>query len=112
MMINYRYYKNHSVLKTLIKYTKLILSKFINPHQLKLLNHAGELKYQTIPYASVEMLNQICQECRICEGVCPTQSIEINQSWQLKQDTCITCARCIEVCPQQYLKPVNNHKTL
>jgi ferredoxin len=104
MMINYRYYKNYSFFKTIFKYTRLIWATLFKPYQLKYLNHINKYKQHSYPYASVESNNEICQVCRICEEVCPTQSIKIEGEWQLNQSQCISCARCILVCPENYLK--------
>ncbi|MHA2061659.1 MAG: 4Fe-4S binding protein, partial [Candidatus Sifarchaeia archaeon] len=43
--------------------------------------------------------NENCNECSICESVCPTQEADENSS----KGECYLCNRCIEACPSNAL---------
>jgi L-aspartate semialdehyde sulfurtransferase ferredoxin len=44
----------------------------------------------------------ICVECGLCTGVCPTQALTLDpESFRLKfaRNRCIVCEQCVPVCP-------------
>lgn len=45
-----------------------------------------------------------CNNCRLCEGKCPTQSIVIVNNRPYWRFTCESCMRCINICPQRSIQ--------
>ncbi|MEG1753996.1 MAG: 4Fe-4S ferredoxin [Christensenella sp.] len=45
-----------------------------------------------------------CNECGVCAQQCPTNSIPHDKPNKTAEATCITCMRCVYVCPQQARK--------
>lgn len=47
----------------------------------------------------------LCCNCGMCEGVCPTNAIQLNEEKgiltpSLYQDKCINCSKCVRYCPR------------
>ena len=41
-----------------------------------------------------------CVKCGICAAKCPAKAISMDNPQLTKKDSCITCMRCVEICPQ------------
>lgn len=55
-------------------------------------------EYKGVPFKP--KANKSCTECGLCAEKCPVQTIPTNDPSKLKEDTCISCMRCISICPQ------------
>jgi len=44
-------------------------------------------------------VSKACNECGVCAANCPVNAIPATNPNTTKQDVCITCMRCIKVCP-------------
>ncbi|MPN10890.1 hypothetical protein SDC9_158187 [bioreactor metagenome] len=44
--------------------------------------------------------NKDCNKCGLCAKLCPVNAIEADNPSETDKDKCITCMRCIAVCPQ------------
>lgn len=53
----------------------------------------------TIPKPTKE-----CTNCGICAAECPVQAIDQENSKKVDEKACISCMRCISVCPQDARK--------
>ena len=70
-----------------------------------------ELLKMAMPFGTVEMAGTGCTGCGLCALDCPTEAlfISLNEeavTFQLlfKNYACISCRKCIEVCPEQCLR--------
>lgn len=41
-----------------------------------------------------------CVKCGICAAKCPAKAISMDNPQLTQKDSCITCMRCVEICPQ------------
>ena len=49
----------------------------------------------------LHVLQDDCTGCKLCEDVCPTQSIIVTAGKaEIIQNTCVHCNKCLEVCPE------------
>ena len=48
--------------------------------------------------------SQKCNQCGLCALRCPVQAIPIDNPNQTNKDLCISCMRCVEICPQHARK--------
>lgn len=53
----------------------------------------------TVPKATKE-----CTNCGVCAAECPVQAIDKNDPKKVDEKACISCMRCISVCPQDARK--------
>ncbi|EGZ31153.1 4Fe-4S binding protein [Malacoplasma iowae] len=42
-----------------------------------------------------------CEGCKMCINVCPTNSIRIVNNKSIIDDTCIACGACVNICPKE-----------
>jgi uncharacterized protein (DUF362 family) len=54
----------------------------------------------------IEVDYEICLGCGICQKVCPSGAITLNEIPKFKDNLCIQCFCCIELCPKGALKVV------
>lgn len=46
-------------------------------------------------------VDETCNACGICEKVCPTRSIRMNEGKPIWSSSCEQCMRCVNFCPKQ-----------
>lgn len=56
-------------------------------------------KYQTIPFKP--HANSKCIQCGLCAAKCPAQAISRENPRKTEKQKCVTCMRCIYICPQK-----------
>lgn len=62
----------------------------------------GNRPYRT--YGGVPMKprsGRSCTKCKVCAAKCPVGAIPADMPMSTDHDRCITCMRCIKVCPQK-----------
>lgn len=59
-------------------------------------------EYNGIPLKP--MATKKCTECGLCAKLCPIGAISIEHPRETNKDICISCMRCVKVCPQQARK--------
>ena len=45
-----------------------------------------------------------CNSCRLCAEKCPVQAIDYSDPTHTDKDKCISCMRCVSICPQSARK--------
>jgi ferredoxin len=55
---------------------------------------------KSLPPISPETNTETCNECKICENVCPTNAIHFDKGIITNKALCIWCCACIKACPQ------------
>jgi len=51
--------------------------------------------------------SEYCIGCRICEGVCSTGAITVDNVASIDDEKCILCGDCVRECPQNAIEIVN-----
>jgi len=80
-----------------------ILSFFIYRPWCRYLCPFGAISTLTSRYSLYKLSRtDACNECGLCEQVCPTQEAYANS----KKGECYNCNRCVEVCPNDAIKMI------
>lgn len=76
------------------------LDENISPH-LELPGNHG--KYKDFGGSPLKPIvdSTVCHGCGICAEECPTGAIDTNNPMATDSDRCISCMRCIRICPNQ-----------
>lgn len=62
----------------------------------------GSRPYKPFPgMAAKPAVNENCDNCGLCSTVCPVGAIPTDAPSTLNPDACITCMRCVSICPKE-----------
>ena len=65
-------------------------------------NVPGNIPYKELkPSAFHPAAKENCVKCGVCAEQCPLGAIPLDNPSQTRNDLCINCMRCVQVCPQQ-----------
>lgn len=62
-------------------------------------NHKNYKAFNGTPFKPIT--NELCMECGQCAKECPVDAIDADHPQTTNYDKCISCMRCISICPQQ-----------
>lgn len=48
----------------------------------------------------IKVDNDLCIKCGLCEKICPTSSVKIENKVEIDYSLCISCMRCLNYCPK------------
>lgn len=74
------------------------------PQELTVPGSSPYRKYNGVPIKPAAKKN--CANCELCAQKCPVQAIPLNQPSKTDHDKCISCMRCVSICPT-YSRKVN-----
>lgn len=89
----------------LVGFTKKILDKLKEKDIQGLVDVPGHFPYKE--YKGVPLkpkASKKCTNCGICAKQCPVGAIPINEPSKTNKDLCITCMRCVTICPSKARK--------
>ncbi len=87
---------------TLADYSKKILEKLLSGGEYRTVLIPGSRPYKKA--AGVEMqleTGDACSRCGLCAAKCPAGAIDKDNVKAIDKTKCISCMRCITICPQQ-----------
>ncbi|MFV0330447.1 MAG: 4Fe-4S binding protein [Dysgonomonas sp.] len=83
-------------------FAKKCYDKYLEKEEPKPLNVKGNYPYREHgPIPLVPKGNSSCDKCGTCVRLCPVGAIPADHPRKTNKELCISCARCITVCPQQ-----------
>ena len=94
--------RDEKELKAMIK---PIRKKLLNPKQWKDFFVPGRYPYRE--YSGVPLKPKVdkrCNKCGVCAVQCPARAIPKNHPFKTNKDRCISCMRCISICPKKARK--------
>jgi len=117
VIINLKKYKESSINKSIIGVLKKMFLSLNQPVVLDLFSTMKKVRvYQGYPKYLVDPLSSVdlCTTCRICESICPVNSIKIIEAddgfsgpidkapkeFMLDLMSCVKCGFCIDECPE------------
>lgn len=86
--------------KQLIEFSKQILNKLNQSAEYEALSLPGNKPYRE--YHGVPLkpnVSKNCKECGLCAKLCPVGAISITEPKKTNHDLCISCMRCVAICP-------------
>lgn len=88
--------------KELQEYTQKIKAKLTKPNESKSCQVPGGFPYREyngVPFKP--KTNTKCTQCGLCATKCPVNAIPTQHPSLTHKKTCISCMRCISICPQK-----------
>lgn len=67
----------------------------------KELSLPGNRPYKPLGGAMKPQVTEACTQCGICAKVCPVLAISVDNPRETDENTCISCMRCVSVCPNE-----------
>ena len=61
-------------------------------------SHGIYKEYKGVPFKPQG--NENCSGCGACAAFCPVGAIDPEESWKTDPDKCISCMRCVSLCPR------------
>lgn len=113
MPVTYRLAKDFNVAANIIRaqvvpnqFGKLVLELLGDIDEVGAALEWMESQDIQVSLASREIMidEQVCVDCGLCTGVCPTQALTLHpQTYQLQftRSRCVVCEQCIPTCPVQ-----------
>lgn len=86
----------------LLSYANFVKEKIENPKPLKVPGKKPYRAYGNIPLKPQVKRN--CNHCGKCARECPTGAISMKDYMKLDKSLCISCMRCVEICPRKARK--------
>ncbi len=91
--------------QTLKVMAREIKKKLLKPESWKdffVPGHYPYKEYHTIPLTPVA--DRSCSQCGLCAKRCPVRAISRKNPEKTDTDKCISCMRCVSICPQHSRK--------
>ncbi len=91
--------------QTLRVMAREIKKKLLKPESWKdffVPGHYPYKEYHSIPL--VPEADKSCSQCGLCAGRCPVGAISRKNPERTNKDRCISCMRCVSICPQHSRK--------
>lgn len=85
--------------KQLADFGKAIISKAENNDKFEPLTLPGNRPYRAGNKGPFPVADDKCNGCGICQKRCPADAIPANDIRNVNKDACISCMRCVSVCP-------------
>lgn len=82
---------------TLRLFAKKLKEQTLEPSHLQLPGNHPYRNYTRIPLKP--KANRVCTACGLCASECPVSAIPLDHPDQTNTDVCISCMRCIAICP-------------
>ncbi|WP_028044297.1 EFR1 family ferrodoxin [Candidatus Stoquefichus massiliensis] len=94
---------NDKDLQEIVEYVKKLKERLTRP--IENIQVSGNMPYREYSVAHViPITTKKCTECGICAKLCPIGAISMITPNQTNRDICISCMRCVKVCPQHARK--------
>lgn len=88
----------------LLNFSTIIKNKIFNKENTEI-NISGNFPYKKIKnFKIIPKPNKNCNNCGLCGKKCPVQAIDLNNSKKVNTFKCISCMRCVSICPQHIRK--------
>lgn len=92
--------------KEIQEFTQVIKERLKNPSSIEVL---GKYPYKEFHVSHINIITESsCNECGLCARKCPMQAISLDDPHTIDHEKCISCMRCVSICP--YHAKICDHK--
>lgn len=85
----------------LMDYAALIMKRIETDNDYIPLVLPGKHPYKPYNIGPFPEANELCNGCGVCRELCPVDAIPMDNLRVVNKDVCISCMRCIAVCPSK-----------